>query len=136
MNLANRWSKLLTKTSQDPGFKRSIVTSEFVTACTTDPSESSATAYIMQFTLLEIKQMKLKSAMKLKNEHVDCSWSLNQRFLNCSRHLAHSKLLSLENTRIVCNSMPIHQKDKKNPQFLKGTWMNKRERKGKMIAQV
>ena len=56
--------------SQDPGFMRSIFTSELATACTTDPSESSA-SYIMQFTLLEIKQMKPKSAMKLESKISD-----------------------------------------------------------------
>ena len=57
--------------SQDPGFMRSIFTSELATACTADPSESSATSYIMQFTLLEIKQMKPKSAMKLESKIYD-----------------------------------------------------------------
>lgn len=47
MNLANCWSKLFTRPSQDPGFLRSIFMSEFVTARTTDPSGSSAMAYII-----------------------------------------------------------------------------------------
>ena len=47
MNLANCWSKLFTRPSQDPGFLRSIFMSEFATARATEPSGSSAMACII-----------------------------------------------------------------------------------------
>lgn len=45
-NLLSCWRIPVTKTSLDPGFMRSISMSEFDTACTTGPSESSPMAYI------------------------------------------------------------------------------------------
>ena len=42
-NLANFWSNLVTRTSHDPGFTRSIFISALITVREGDPSESSAT---------------------------------------------------------------------------------------------
>ena len=44
-NLDNCWSNFLTRTSQDPGFLRSMFTSELITVRKIEPSGSLPMAY-------------------------------------------------------------------------------------------